>query len=124
MSELIDQIAPALEALWPAGTAMVVATSGGPDSQALLDLCARAGRGPVVAAGADHGLRPEARAELAVAEQLAARQGLPFRLLPLEVERKRNLLAAARRARYAALLALCEELGAGRLAVAHNANDQ
>lgn len=78
----------------------------------------------LVAVGIDHQLRPEAGSELDIAEQLAARHGVPFERLPVDVEPRDNLLAAARRARYAALEAAADRLQADKIAVAHTATDQ
>ncbi len=128
MAELWDIVAPTLCRLVPPGSRVLVATSGGPDSQALLDLVAglraRCGLAAVYAAGVDHGLRPAARDELAVAAALAAARDVPFSVLPVEVEREGNVLANARRARYRALLAHARAIGADAVAVAHTATDQ
>lgn len=110
------------------GQRLAVAVSGGPDSQALLHLIAAArtklGVGEVVALGVDHGLRPEARDELALANALADELGVPFVTLPVQVARHGNLLAAARRARYQALLAHARSTSLDWILVGHTATDQ
>jgi tRNA(Ile)-lysidine synthase len=109
------------------GERVLVAVSGGPDSMALLDVLARVAPklGFVVAAhGVDHGLRPEARAELDLAEQHARRLRVPFGRSHVEVEPGGNLQARARTARYHALERAQRELGAGLLATAHHADDR
>lgn len=108
----------------PKGTRIVVATSGGPDSQALLDVLASL-RGPLglvlEAHGIDHGLREEAAAELALAESLAARLGIPFRKTALRVAEGGNLQARARTARYDALRSAAE---GALIATGHHADDR
>lgn len=113
--------------LFPASGAVLVACSGGPDSQALLHVlkalepshgCA------LIAAGVDHGLRAEAARELDLAEQLANGLGLPFVRLRVTVAPGSSLQAEARRARYEALLACARERGATRVAVGHSLDDQ
>jgi tRNA(Ile)-lysidine synthase len=106
---------------------VLVACSGGPDSQALLHVlhALRAEHGcRLSVAGVDHGLRPEAGQELALAGQLAEALGLPFRVLTVRVARGASRQAQARNARYAGLLAHMAELGAERLAVGHTLDDQ
>ena len=119
---------PLLQRLLPRGSSVLVGTSGGPDSQALLDVVAtlapRLGLRAVYAAGVHHGLRAEADRELDLAQELARRHGVPFERLRVEVASHGNLLDNARRVRYAALLGHADVVGAERVAVAHTANDQ
>ncbi|HEX6245526.1 MAG TPA: tRNA lysidine(34) synthetase TilS, partial [Polyangiales bacterium] len=106
---------------------VLVACSGGPDSQALLHVlwALRAEHGCALSvAGVDHGLRADAAAELQLAARLALQLGLPFHALRVEVERGASLQAQARAARYAALLACAREQGAERVAVGHTQDDQ
>jgi tRNA(Ile)-lysidine synthase len=112
---------------------VVVACSGGGDSVALLALLAdwAAPRGlPVVAAHVAHGLRGEAgERDALLASRLAAFLGVPCALRPVDVKGRRrrgeSLEAAARRERYATLLALAAEIGPGtRVATGHTADDQ
>ncbi len=78
----------------------------------------------VEVASLNHGLRPEAAAEVELVRGLAARHGLAFHTRCLEVAKGAGVEAAARSARYAAL----EELRAAReldfVATAHTASDQ
>jgi len=115
--------------LFPRGARILVGCSGGPDSVALthglhrlrdelgLDL---------VVASIDHGLRPEAPDDVAVAARLAEDLGLPFRTraLSLDVRAGSSPMAAAREARYQALAGLAAETGAGFVAVGHTLDDQ
>ena len=112
---------------------VVVACSGGGDSVALFALFAdwAAPRGlPVVAAHVAHGLRGEAgERDAFLASRLAAFLGVPCALRPVDVKGRRrrgeSLEAAARRERYATLLALAAEIGPGtRVATGHTADDQ
>lgn len=113
--------------LVPKGASVLVASSGGPDSTALLHALARlaAARGfRVLAAGIEHGLRPEAAAELALAARVAEHAGVPFFLRRVSVAPGGNLQARARLARHEALVALAEEHGASRIATGHTADDR
>jgi tRNA(Ile)-lysidine synthase len=106
---------------------VLVACSGGPDSQALLHVLAALQREHgcvLMAAAVDHGLRPEAARELAGAERLARALGLPFHGLRVEVPPGASLQAQARAARYAALLACAHAHGAECVAVGHTLDDQ
>ncbi len=128
MTDLANTVRDALRRLAPPGSRILVATSGGPDSQALLDLLARvrsdAGIEALWAIGVDHGLRPGTDAELDLAEKLATGHGVSFERFAVELDPSGNLMAAARRARYAALRRAADRLGADRIAVAHTATDQ
>ena len=106
---------------------MLVACSGGPDSQVLLHIlhALREVHGcGLMAAGVDHGLRPEAAAELKLAERLATALGLPFVGLRVQLTPGASLQGQARAARYAALLACAAEHTATCVAVGHTLDDQ
>jgi tRNA(Ile)-lysidine synthase len=109
------------------GARILVAVSGGGDSQSLIHALATVAprRGwSLVAHGVDHGLRPEARGELDLAEELAASLGVAFARSNLSVRPGANLMHRARRARYAALRAAAQEHGAAFIATAHHADDR
>ncbi len=113
--------------LFPRSGTVLVACSGGPDSQVLLHVLhtLRAEHGcSLIAASVDHGLRVEAGRELDLAERLAGSLGVPFVRLRVEVAPGASLQAQARRARYAALVACASEHGAVRVAVGHTVDDQ
>jgi tRNA(Ile)-lysidine synthase len=124
---MLHRFRAALGRLAPRGSTVLLAVSGGPDSQALLDLAARVKDAlglRLFAAGVDHGLRAEAARELDLAAALADSHGIPFARLRVTVPGGGNLLAQARRARYAALRRHAREVGARRIALAHTATDQ
>lgn len=108
------------------GLTLLAAVSGGGDSQAMLSVLARLAPElgfSVRAQGVDHGLRPEARAELDIAEALALRLGVPFARTSVAVSHGANLQARARAARYEALRAAAAPHGA-LIATAHHADDR
>lgn len=110
-----------------AGARVLVAVSGGGDSQALLDTLARVGPRlglELLVQGVDHGLRSEAGAELDLARSLAERYGLPFGITRLAVPRGSNLQARARAARLEALRAAASRAGAEVIATGHHAEDR
>lgn len=98
-----------------AGTDVVCAVSGGPDSLALLVL-ACASDLKVEAVHVDHGLRPDSAKEALVVAAAAARFGAGFRAEKVTVEDGPDLEARARQARLSAL-------GDGAL-TGHTADDQ
>ena len=94
---------------------------------ALLDVLARLRSKlgfELVAHGVDHGLRPEAAAELDLAERHAAKVGVAFARTSVVVEPGGNLQARARTARYRALEAAQQKERATLLATAHHADDR
>jgi tRNA(Ile)-lysidine synthase len=115
------------EAKLERGSKLLAAISGGPDSMALLHVLARLGPPlgiEVHAHGVDHGLRTEAAGELDVAEDFAARVGVPFARTQIRVARGGNLQARARAARFEALAAAARQVGARTIATAHHADDR
>lgn len=111
----------------PVGARVLVACSGGPDSQVLLDVLAhvgREGRLSLVACGVDHGLRPAAAAELDLAEALAAARQVPFERVRLALAGGSNVQARARDARWQALLAAADAHACAFVATAHHLDDR
>ncbi|HBB40196.1 MAG: tRNA lysidine(34) synthetase TilS [Nitrospirae bacterium CG18_big_fil_WC_8_21_14_2_50_70_55] len=118
------------ERLLAAGSAGVVACSGGGDSTALLHLLARLARPlplTLTVCCVDHGLRGAAAAEAAFVGEVAASLGLRFRLERLDPATLRrpgcSLQAVAREQRYATLERVASEVGAGWIATGHTADD-
>lgn len=105
----------------PASARVLVACSGGPDSMVLLDALASTHVSVAVAA-VDHGLRREAAAEAEAVRAYAVKRGLSAAALTIAVPRP--TMAAARDARYAALVAHAGAVGADTIAVGHTATDQ
>lgn len=109
------------------GDSVLVAVSGGADSTALLHALFLASLKlelQLVACGVNHNLRPEAHAELELVAQLAAKIGVPFELVQVQVAPGGNLQARAREQRYAALRELKARLQLRYLATAHHADDR
>jgi tRNA(Ile)-lysidine synthase len=98
-----------IEAGCPPGTPILVACSGGADSMALADAAAHLATGdggwPVRAAVVDHRLQDGSGAHAEATVALLGRLGVPARVYPVAVSGAGGIEAAARRARYAALLA-------------------
>lgn len=117
--------------LWPAGTGLIAAVSGGVDSVVLLHLLTRlrpTPDTPLLVGHVHHGLRGEEsdRDEAFVAD-LARERSLPFRserLDPARLKSKGNLQENARRARYAALERMANDANGARIALGHHAQDQ
>ncbi len=78
----------------------------------------------LIACGVDHGLRREARDELAKAEALAPARGVPFRQVEVSVAHGPNLQARAREARLAALRSVAAEVSASCIATGHHRDDR
>jgi tRNA(Ile)-lysidine synthase len=107
------------------GGRLLVALSGGPDSTALLDVLeslAPARGLTLFVASVDHGLRPASAHEAATVVSGALGRGLAATVLRVQV--RGRSMAAARRARYEALVAEAGRVEAGGIVVAHTATDQ
>jgi tRNA(Ile)-lysidine synthase len=114
-------------ALIARGATVLVAVSGGADSMALLHTLALLRRELALglfAHGVDHGLRPEAAAELDVAESFARTLDVPFGRTRVLVSPGGNLQARARTARWDALQAAAARAAATRIATGHHADDR
>ncbi|MEM7192429.1 MAG: tRNA lysidine(34) synthetase TilS, partial [Pseudomonadota bacterium] len=108
---------------------LAIAVSGGPDSLALLHICAswarRHGRRLPQALTVDHGLRPEARAEAEAVAGIAHRLGLRHAILTWDHGTiGSGLQTRARQARYDLMAAYCTAQGIGALLTAHHLDDQ
>ncbi|MRW88494.1 tRNA lysidine(34) synthetase TilS [Duganella sp. FT80W] len=108
---------------------LAVALSGGLDSSALLHLAhayAQQHELTLCAFHIHHGLSPNADAWLTHCERECAALGVSFeaRRIQLQDQKKSGTEAAARKARYAALGALCREHEVALLLTAHHLDDQ
>lgn len=122
-----DALRAAYRQLGLEGSAVLLAVSGGADSCALLvgTVLVRESLGlRVEVATLDHGLRPEAREEVAAVVRLASRWELPCHPRALHLSPGPGLEARAREARYTALETLRRERGLAVVATAHTASDQ
>ncbi|WP_330082660.1 tRNA lysidine(34) synthetase TilS [Methylocystis iwaonis] len=107
---------------------LLLAVSGGPDSVALMLLCAqwpeRASH-EIAVATVDHGLRADARAEAEQVGEWARSLGFAHHLLSWEGKKPQTRIQErARAARYALLADRATSLGAGAIVTAHHADDQ
>lgn len=111
------------------GELVLVACSGGADSLALAAAAAHEARAAGIRVGAvvvDHGLQARSGAVAATAAATLRALGLdPVEVVPAEVApRGEGVEAAARRARYAALDAAADRLGATTVLLGHTRDDQ
>jgi len=114
-------------AMLAGGETVLVAVSGGADSVALLHVLTRLAdelRLRLHVLHVDHGLRPDSPRDAEFVRGLAARLGVPVDVERVTVAHEASLEATARAARYAALEAHADRVGAQRIAVGHTADDQ
>jgi tRNA(Ile)-lysidine synthetase-like protein len=109
----------------------VIAVSGGRDSMALLHAVAHhlpRARERAAVATFNHGIRPEAAAEVDLVQSWCARHGIRCWAgagdAPALVANGGNLEAAARELRYAFLAQVAQDWGAALIVTAHHADDQ
>ena len=113
-------------ALLAGGETVLVAVSGGADSVALLHILrelAPTFRLTLHVLHVDHGLRANAVRDTAFVRALGVRLGVPVDVAHVTLG-PGSVEAAAREARYAALEAWADRLGAERIAIGHSADDQ
>ena len=119
---LLTHINKFLSVHWDKLSPLVVACSGGPDSKALLYLLLRCPGLKLHVAHLDHGWREESEREAKELQCEVENLGLPFHLKRLEkCEKSEN---EARKARYAFLEQVREEVGAQALLLGHQMEDQ
>ena len=112
------------ETIWPEGTPVGLAVSGGPDSLGLLLLAQSVLPGSFMVATVDHGLRPESAAEAQDVASLCLKLGIRHDILTIALQRGPALQERARNARYAALGQWAVRNGLTAIATAHHADDQ
>ena len=109
---------------------LILAVSGGPDSNALMVLAARWRKalksGPkLIAVTVDHRLRPEAKREAAAVQRLARKLGVAHRILRWTGRKpSAGLQQAARNARYRLLAKAAQDASARHVVTAHTLDDQ
>ncbi len=101
-----------------------VAVSGGPDSLALLLLCAEAFPDQTYAATVDHGLRPDSATEAGFVALLCQSIGVPHTVIVVTSPLEGNLQNWARRKRYAALNQWATDRNIPAILTGHHADDQ
>ncbi|MDD9715956.1 tRNA lysidine(34) synthetase TilS [Dinoroseobacter sp. PD6] len=120
-------LAEAMQRWVPDARRIGVAMSGGGDSMALLhllaDWAAQSGA-ELRAASVDHGLRPEAADEIALAAKTCAALGIPHDSLTWDEAPAGNLQAAARDARYRLLSDWAQAQGCAVVCLGHTQDDQ
>lgn len=121
---LLAEVARALAPI-PAGSTVLLAVSGGPDSTALAYLTVEARPDLVCVLGhVRHGLRDDAE-DAAVVERHADFLGAGLQVAEVTVTSSgEGIEAAARAHRYAALRRQAREVGAGWILLGHTAEDQ
>jgi tRNA(Ile)-lysidine synthase len=90
----------------------------------MLLLAAAAFSGRVEAATVDHRLRPASTSEAQYVAALCSERGIPHTILTLDALPEGNVSNEARKARYAALEAWCDDRKIDWLMTAHHADDQ
>lgn len=127
VAEVRRAVRTALAGLDP-GALVLVACSGGPDSLSLAAACAHEVARTGARAGAvvvDHGLQAgSADVAARAAERCRALALHPVEVVRVEVGASGGPEAAARAARYAALDAAADRLGAGAVLLGHTLDDQ
>ena len=114
----------------PAAARLIVGVSGGPDSLALLHVLRQIyPPASLIVAHLHHGLRPEADAGERLVVETAAAWNIACHVERVDVitlarQQGWTLEEAGRQARYHFFARLAAQLGAGAVAVAHNAGDQ
>jgi tRNA(Ile)-lysidine synthase len=107
---------------------LLLAVSGGPDSVALMLLCAQwslRGTHEIAVATVDHQLRKEARKEAEEVGRWARALGYAHHLLTWQDEKpETRLQERARQARYALLTDCARRIGASAIVLAHHSDDQ
>ncbi|MFN7087721.1 MAG: tRNA lysidine(34) synthetase TilS [Burkholderiales bacterium] len=121
--DLVSRVAASLRGVVKPGERLVVGLSGGVDSMVLLDILSRIAqrrRFHLAALHVNHRISPHAARWAAFCRAVCRARGVPLRVVRVAVKRGDSLEAAARAARYDALLS-CKADG---VVLAHNQDDQ
>lgn len=127
MAVINQEISRSLAETGVSNEKLVVAVSGGPDSQVLLSAISHVSKRhgvKIFAVGIDHCLRNEANAELDLAEGLAQSLSVPFHRFKVTVSPGASVQAMAREARYAMLNEFADDVGARYITTAHHYDDR
>lgn len=133
--KIIDEVRRTIKkySMFSPGDAVLVGLSGGPDSVCLLHVLSRLRDEMslgLYAAYIDHGLRPvETPGEISFCKGLCDSLSIPIKVKAIEVkdyaiQRGLGKQEAARHLRYEALKEIASEVGASKIALGHNADDQ
>jgi tRNA(Ile)-lysidine synthase len=126
-ADLAEQFSHALHNLGVVTPQSVIglAVSGGGDSIAMMHMAARAvDPKRLRAVSVDHGLRPEAQAEIALVAAQAQELGIAHTALGWDWDRKGNLQGAARQGRWMAMHEWAGLAGVDALLMGHTEDDQ
>jgi tRNA(Ile)-lysidine synthase len=134
-NELSEKVAGTIEkhGLLSEGDSVIAGFSGGPDSACLVTVLAELKERyslSIHAVYINHNLRPdEVGAEIAFCRCLSEELGIGFSVMSIDVlsycsEMRMNRQEAARHLRYDALQEAAREMNAGKIALAHTADDQ
>ena len=107
---------------------IVIGTSGGPDSMALLHIMVELNKAPI-ATHFDHQIRDESKREADFVRDYAESKGIPYRggsgnVIEFSRAEGMSVEEAGRFLRYQFLFQTADREGAGGVAVAHHADDQ
>lgn len=109
----------------PKSKPLAVAVSGGADSVALVFLLHRWGAKDMHILTVDHGLRPEAKNEVALVARYAESIGAKCKKFKwLDEKPEKSIQEEARRARYEMMADYCRKQKIAHLFLAHHADDQ
>lgn len=109
-----------LERLWDGKSPLLIAYSGGPDSEALFQAALAWGKAEIHLAHIDHGWREESGREAAYLEANARRLGVPFHLKQLDIKTTEE---EARDERLSFFASLKETIPYQAVLMGHHAND-
>lgn len=126
--DLLSRVQKSLSRALPAGSRLLVAVSGGPDSVVLAHLLRRCPY-PLVLGHVDHALRPDSKSDAQFVRRVAAHWEIPFIQKRVAVSSfaksaGMSIEEAARDRRYRALGAMARARRCAAVVTAHTRNDQ
>ncbi|MCM8821424.1 MAG: tRNA lysidine(34) synthetase TilS [Candidatus Omnitrophica bacterium] len=128
IQQIVDIASSEIRAIIDSG-GILFAVSGGPDSVALVDVCANnisQAKEKMHIAYIHHGLRKNADKEILFVKNLARGLAVPFHCKKIMVKRKKNrsLEEQARIKRYKALVEIARKYGCSSIVTGHTLDDQ